>query len=237
VTVASAVGSFALVAGLLTIVPGLDTALVLRTTVARGQVQGFLAALGIGTGSLIWGVAAAVGVSALLTASTLAYAGLRIVGAGYMIWLGARMILSGAFRPASRAESGPAEESGETEEAGPIAGASAAPDTASSPTPSASGCRSWSQGLLTNLLNPKIGAFYLSMLPQFIPPHTSALAMGVLLALVHDLEGMTWFALIILGTHGIRDWLRRRSVQRTVDGLTGAVLVGFGLRLGTSARL
>ena len=90
--------------------------------------------------------------------------------------------------------------------------------------------------MLTNLLNPKIGAFYLSVLPQFIPAHTSPLAMGLLLALVHDLEGMTWFALIILGTHGIRDWLRRRSAQRSVDGLTGTVLIGFGLKLGLSTR-
>jgi threonine/homoserine/homoserine lactone efflux protein len=167
----------------------------------------------IATGSLIWGVAAAIGISALLSASTAAYTTLRIIGAGYMIWLGLRMIWASAV------------------------GQFSAVDTEESASPAASsGWRSWCQGLLTNLLNPKIGAFYLSMLPQFIPAHASPLVMGLLLALVHDLEGMMWFALIILGTHGIRDRLRRRSVQRSVDGLTGTVLIGFGLKLGLFAR-
>lgn len=226
-TVISAVGSFAVVAGLLTIIRGLDTALVLRTGVVRGNAPAFLTAFGIGTGSLIWGVAAAVGISALLTASTAAYTALRIVGAGYMIWLGGRIIWASAVGQLSATDIDTVAE--------PAAGygCGRSPSTVAA---ASAGWRSWRQGLLTNLLNPKIGAFYLSVLPQFIPAHTSPLAMGLLLAFVHDLEGLAWFTLIILGTHGIRTWLRRRSVERSVDGLTGVALIGFGLKLGLSSR-
>jgi threonine/homoserine/homoserine lactone efflux protein len=89
---------------------------------------------------------------------------------------------------------------------------------------------------LTNLLNPKIGAFYVAVLPQFIPAHDSHLAVGLLLAFVHDLEGLVWFTAIILGTHSVRTMLRRRSARRAIDGATGATLIGFGVKLGLSAR-
>lgn len=213
-SVASAVASFALLAGLLTIVPGLDTALVLRSAILHGRRHAFATALGINSGALVWGAGAAVGVSALLTASTLAYTSLRVVGAVYMVWLGVRLIWTGAIRhPAGR-------EADRSSEGGVAA---------------CSVWCSWRRGLLTNLLNPKIGAFYLAVLPQFIPTHTSHLAMGVLLAVVHDLEGMLWFTVIILGAERMRSWLRRRSAQRVVDGGTGSVLIGFGLKLGLSA--
>ena len=88
----SDLASFAVVAGLLTIIPGIDTALVVRTTVAQGRRRGFAVATGICTGCLIWGAAAAVGVSALLVASRLGYDVVRIAGAGYLTWLGAMML-------------------------------------------------------------------------------------------------------------------------------------------------
>jgi threonine/homoserine/homoserine lactone efflux protein len=96
--------------------------------------------------------------------------------------------------------------------------------------------RSWSRGLMTNLLNPKIGAFYVAVLPQFIPAHASHLAVGLLLALVHDVEGLVWFTAIIMGVHTVRALLERRRVQRGIDGVTGATLIGFGLKLGLSSR-
>lgn len=82
----------------------------------------------------------------------------------------------------------------------------------------------------------KIGAFYVAVLPQFIPAHDSHLAVGLLLAFVHDLEGLVWFTAIILGAHSARTLLGRRSARRVIDGATGATLVGFGLRLGLSGR-
>lgn len=200
--------SFAVVAGLLTVVPGMDTALVLRSAVVCGPRQAFATALGIGSGSLIWGAGAAVGVSALLTASALAFAGLKIVGAVYLVWLGVHL-LRNAFRAAETADTG---------------GISMAPPE--------SAWRSWRRGAVTNLVNLKIGAFYLAVLPQFIPAGASPLLMGLLLALVHDIEDMLWFSALILGATRLRGLLRRRSAQRAVDGATGAVLVGFGMKLG-----
>lgn len=203
--------SFAAVAGLLTIVPGLDTAMVLRSTAAHGRHHGFATALGVNGGALVWGAGAAVGVSALLTASMIAYTVVRVVGSAYMIWLGTRLLLQ-----ACRVH---------TESAEP----------ANSPGAASLG-RSWRRGFTTNLLNPKIGAFYVAVLPQFIPGHAPHLAVGLLLALVHDVEGLAWFSAIILGTHTLRRWLARRHVRRGLDGVTGATLIGFGIKLGLSPR-
>lgn len=204
------VASFAAIAGLLTIVPGLDTAMVLRSALTHGRKHGFATAFGVNTGALVWGAGAAVGVSALLTASTVAYTVLRVSGAFYMIWLGWGLLL--------RALRGSSDE--------PVRDAA---DPARS-----SLVVSWRKGLLTNLLNPKIGAFYVAVLPQFIPAHASHLLVGLLLAFVHDIEGITWFSAIILATHSARRILRRRGLRRATDGATGATLLGFGLKLGLS---
>jgi threonine/homoserine/homoserine lactone efflux protein len=207
-TLGSAVAAFALLGALLTVTPGLDTALVLRSAIAGGRGPAFATASGVCAGALVWGAAAAVGVSALLTASEVAYTALRFAGAAYMIFLGGRMI-SGALRRGA-ATLASAEEG-------------SAPPTRWS---------AWAKGLLTNLLNPKVGAFYVAVLPQFIPPGSSHLGVGVLLASVHVLEAMVWFTAIILSAQAFGRFFRRRAVRRAVDGGTGAVLVGFGLHLG-----
>jgi threonine/homoserine/homoserine lactone efflux protein len=206
-----AVLSFAVLGALLTITPGLDTALVLRSAVSMGRGPAFATALGVNAGALVWGAAAAVGVSALLTASETAYLVLRVAGAAYMLYLGARMLV-GAVRRHTDA---------------PVAG--------TTPT-EPSVWNTFGRGLLTNLLNPKVGAFYVAVLPQFVPAGVSPLGVGLLLALVHDLEGLIWFTVIITGAGVLRGFLGRRRVRRTVDGGTGAVLVGFGLKLGLSGN-
>jgi threonine/homoserine/homoserine lactone efflux protein len=94
----------------------------------------------------------------------------------------------------------------------------------------------WRTGLLTNLLNPKIGAFYVAVLPQFLPPGASPLGMGVLLALVHDVLGLVWFALLITAASAMRGALGRPAARRGVDALTGTALVGFGVKLGLTSR-
>lgn len=208
----SVVASFAVVAGLITITPGLDTALVLRTASRQGRRAGFAAALGINTGVLVWAVAAAVGVSALLAASEIAYTALRIVGALYMVWLGVGMLRSALSRTST-------------------------PESVAAVEATASGVgRAYRSGLLVNLMNPKIGVFYVALLPQFIPPGTDAGWMGALLALVHNVEGLLWFALLILVVDRAREFLRRPAVQRWIDGVAGTVVVGFGLVLGLETR-
>ncbi|THG28153.1 LysE family translocator [Naasia lichenicola] len=215
-TVTSAILGFALVAALLTIIPGLDTALVLRSAINRGRGQAYASGLGISTGSLIWAVAAAVGATAVLAASETAYRVLTLLGAGYMVYLGVRMLV-GAVR---RSHHGPQPTTESTTE----------------PALAASPWRAWTVGLLTNLLNPKVGAFYLATIPQFIPAGVSPLVMGALLGLVHVALGMTWFTLIIGATARASRFLRSPRATRIVDGVTGTVLVGFGIKLALSPR-
>jgi threonine/homoserine/homoserine lactone efflux protein len=217
-----AVLSFALLGAFLTITPGLDTALVLRSAVIMGRGPAFATAAGINAGALIWGAAAAVGVSALLTASETAYLILRIAGAAYMLYLGARMILA-AVRPTDE----PVDKRVDKPADKPA-------DKAVPRGPSVG--NTFGRGLLTNLLNPKIGAFYVAVLPQFLPAGESPLGVGLLLALVHDVEGLIWFTAIITCAEVFRGFLARRAVRRSVDGGTGAALVGFGLELGLSTR-
>ena len=208
-TVTSALLSFAVVAGLLTVVPGLDTALVLRSALTQSRTVAFATALGIGSGSLTWGAASAVGVSALLLASGGAFTVLRIVGAGYLLWTGVSLW---RCRPAPDADDAEAR-------GADAVGADAGAD------PSVVGA--WRRGLLTNLLNPKVGAFYVVMIPQFLPAGAPHLAMGLALAGVHVAEGTAWFALLILLASSFRRWLTGERVRRGIDRATGTVLIAL----------
>ncbi|MFE3229715.1 LysE family translocator [Nocardia sp. NPDC059228] len=164
-----------------------------------------------GCGTLVWGAAAAVGVSVLLTASELAYTVLRTVGAIYLVWMGIAMVRDGLRHPATTPE--------------------AAVDDSSR-----SAFGAWARGLGTNLLNPKVGVFYAAMLPQFLPDGVPHLLMGCALAVVHNVEGMLWFTVIISAAGTTKTWLNRETVRRAMDTVTGAILVGFGLKLATSHR-
>lgn len=212
-TLAQAVLSFALVAGLLTLVPGIDTALVLRSSITRTRGYAFATALGISTGAMIWGVAAAVGVSALLAASELAYRVLTLAGAAYMVWLGVSLLWK------SRGKAGRAEPPAEA----------AAPAAANGQL-----LKGWATGAGTNLLNPKVGVFYIATIPQFIPVGTSPLLMGVVLAGVHCLLTMAWFTLLIFGSQFASRWLKGPHSIKVVDRITGTVLMGFGLKLAAT---
>lgn len=234
----SDMASFAAVAALVTIIPGLDTALVVRTTVTQGRSRGFATALGINTGVLIWGVAAAAGVSALLAASQLAYDVIRAMGAAYLIWLGTTMLWrtrrrrSTARRDAtsSHATSSHATSSSDATSSDATSGQPTAPGRAQGLF------RSWLRGTTANLLNPKIGAFYVAILPQFIPDRASHLLMGLALAGIHDAEGITWFAILISAVHLARRFLDSSRIHKIMDRITGTVLIGFGLKLALSSR-
>ncbi|GLB69053.1 lysine transporter LysE [Arthrobacter mangrovi] len=212
-SVEQALLSFAVVAALLTIIPGLDTILVLRASIAQGRLHGYATALGINAGAMAWGAAAAVGASALLAASETAFTVLQFAGAAYMIWLGATMLWR-SFRR------GPVKNL-EDPQAHPGRGGL---------------LLSWAKGAGTNLLNPKVGVFYIAMIPQFIPEGAPPLAMGIALAGVHNLLGLAWFSLIINGTHLVRGKLQRPGFVRATDRVTGLALVGFGASLAFKGR-
>jgi threonine/homoserine/homoserine lactone efflux protein len=87
------------------------------------------------------------------------------------------------------------------------------------------------RGLLTNLLNPKVGIFYLSFLPQFIPAGVQVWSFSMLLASIHATEGILWFLLITNATEFFSSWLRRRRVVMALESAMGAILIAFGLKL------
>ncbi len=209
-TFTQAVLSYAAVAGLLTLVPGIDTSIVLRAGLTRRRAAAFATAAGVCTGALAWGAAAAVGASALLAASDLAYRALTLAGAVYMAWLGASLIWKTISRKGS-------------------AGLHLAADPA--PIIAGSLVGAWLKGAATNLLNPKVGVFYIAAIPQFIPAGMSPAAMGLLLAAVHGVMAMGWFTLIIIGTGFASKWLRSPRSISVIDRITGTVLIGFGARL------
>ncbi|GAA1661284.1 threonine transporter RhtB [Citricoccus zhacaiensis] len=207
-TILDAVLAFAVVAGLLTLVPGLDTALVLRSSLTRTRPYAWATAVGVATGAMVWGIAAAVGISALLTASEVAYRVLTVAGAGYMIWLGASMLWK-SFR----------------RDGDPREGTAATPPAAASPW------QGWMVGAGTNLLNPKVGVFYIATIPQFLPPGVSPLLMGAVLAGVHCALSLAWFAVLILGGGYARRWLGNTRGVAVIDRITGVVLGAFGGKL------
>lgn len=208
-TIEQALLSFTVTAGLLTMTPGLDTALVLRTAAVEGGKQALLAGIGICSGCLLWGAAASFGLSALLAVSGFAYSVLRIVGAVYLGYLGIKLVIR-AF--------------GSTSSISPAEAVWAENRNRDSSL--------WlKRGLLTNLLNPKVGVFYLSFLPQFIPTGVPVWSFSILLALIHATEGLLWFLLLTNATELISSWLRQRRVVMALDSLMGAILIAFGLKL------
>jgi threonine/homoserine/homoserine lactone efflux protein len=199
--------SFTLAAGLLTITPGPDTALVLRTSAVEGGKQAMLAGIGICFGCLLWGVAASFGLSALLAVSGFAYNVLRVVGAIYLGYLGIKLLIRAFASTSSNSGAEPEEYA------------------------SRDGSQWFKRGLLTNLLNPKVGVFYLSFLPQFIPTGVPVWSFSVLLALIHATEGLLWFLLLTNATELISSWLRQRRVLMALDSAMGAIFIAFGLKL------
>ncbi|HJY86159.1 MAG TPA: LysE family translocator [Candidatus Acidoferrales bacterium] len=215
-TVGHALLAFTAAAGLLTITPGLDTALVLRTGAVEGSRRAMLAGVGICFGCLTWGFAASVGLGALLAVSTIAYNTLRVAGACYLILLGVKLVLR---KPASVSAM---EETSLHSAQAPDTGASAP---------------AWFiRGFLTNILNPKVGVFYVTFLPQFIPAGVHVTSFSMLLAAIHATEGILWFLLLTLATRPLSAWLRRPRVTRTLDRATAVMLIGFGVRLVLDKR-
>jgi len=208
-TAGHALVAFATAAGLLTLTPGLDTALVLRTAALEGSRRAMLAGAGICAGCLAWGLAASVGLGALLAASRFGYHALRLLGACYLMLLGAGML----FRARGLS----------------VSGEHAGPGTAAKSSATASGW--FVRGFLTNLLNPKVGVFYVTFLPQFVPAGVNVTSFGMLLAAIHATEGMVWFGALTLATRPLASWLGRPRVAATLERVTGLVLLGFGLAL------
>ncbi|NAN51734.1 LysE family translocator [Pseudomonas protegens] len=198
--------AFTLAATLLTLTPGLDTALVLRTATVEGRRQALRAALGINAGCLIWGAAVAFGLGALIAVSELAFNLLKYCSAAYLAWLGLNMLL----RPRH----------------------SFAPTGANSDP----GTNWFLKGMLGNVLNPKVGVFYVSFLPQFIPQGQPLVAWTFGLVSIHVVLGLVWSLLLIAATRPLAGVLQREKVIQWMDRTTGMIFVLFAARLALSRR-
>jgi len=208
---------FALAATLLILAPGPDSMLVMRNSLRGGRRMGVCTAAGTLTGLLSWALAATLGLSSLIAVSRVGYDLLRFAGAAYLIWLGSTSLWP-------RHRNGPDEEGNhphrEIATRGPVVGLR----------------RAYLNGVISNLCNPKIGAFFVAFLPGFIPAGTSVRAFSLLLGVWFALETGVWLgALVWMVDRGV-GWLSSSKVQRRLERLTGLVLIGFGIRLATETR-
>jgi threonine/homoserine/homoserine lactone efflux protein len=196
--------SFTLASVLIVLLPGPDSLVVVRGLVRGGRRGGATTAAGVLCGLVVWVGAASLGLSALLQASRVGYDALKIAGACYLTWIGVRSLLSVRRTP-----------------------------TEGTP-PAGLGRSGFVAGFLTDLLNPKVGVFFISFLPGFVPhgDHAVGLTMlgfGVLYAVLTALYFLGLIA--ISGT--VATWVRVPRIRRRLDAVTGLVLVGFGIRLAT----
>lgn len=200
--IAGAVAALAL----LTLAPGPDVAVVTRAALAAGRAGAVRAAFGVAGGLLVWGVFTVAGLSALLAASSTAYAVVKAVGAAYLVWLGIQTLwrARGAGDTASRA-------------AAPMSSPGRA-------------------GFTTNVLNPKIGVFYTGVLPQLVPGGAPRTPWLCALVVTHVLLSVGWLAAYGALVQRAAAVLQRPRVRRAMDRLTGTVLLAFGARVATAAR-
>ena len=198
--------AFALVAAVVTITPGADTLLVVRNALRGGRRDGIVTAVGIGCGLYFHALLSAIGVSAILAHSAQAFLALRIAGALYLAWLGFQSLRAG------------------------IRGAPAAaiPDERPATVTLA---RCFREGLLTNLLNPKVIVFYLALLPQFLSPLDPVLAKSLLLAAIHFAEGLAWLSVVAWAVDRSRHFFLRPALRRWMDSLCGSILIALGAKL------
>ena len=213
--------AFAVVAVLAVMTPGPDFAIVARASLAGGRRAGVLATLGIGSGLLVHASAAAAGLSVIIAASATAFTVVKLAGAVYLLILGI-----GALRSALRRRRAA------DPDMAAAATALATPDLPGTGRRSFATARAaYTQGLLTNVLNPKVVLFFLSLMPQFIPAGASVVVWTSLLTAILIVAALAWFGLVAVLVVQLRGVLARPRVTRVVEGTTGAIFIGLAGRL------
>lgn len=197
--------AFIAAASLLTITLGLDTAMVLRVATSSGTRPAFMVGIAVALGCLLWGIAASLGLGAVLRASELAYDLIKWSGAAYLCWLGINLLI----HPRKNLV-----------------------DSLDPSIPSAT--KALRQGFLTNILNPKVGIFYVTFLPQFMPSSGHLIQYAFLLTFIHAMITILWFAILALATAPLLRFLKRPRFLSMIDRLTGCVFVAFGLKIALS---
>jgi threonine/homoserine/homoserine lactone efflux protein len=194
---------FVITGVLLNLAPGQDTFYIVGRSLAQGTRIGIVSALGINAGSVVHTFAAAIGLSAILAASASAFIVLKLVGAAYLVYLGVRMLVASAT-------SGPA-----------------------AILPAQSIWTAFRQGMLTNLLNPKVALFFLAFMPQFIDAQSTTKVLAfIVLGATFVCTGTTWCLILALAAGKMRDsFVRRPKRIALISRVTGGVFVLLGLRL------
>jgi threonine/homoserine/homoserine lactone efflux protein len=204
----TSLGAYLVVSAVVIVTPGQDTALTIRNTLLGGRRAGVFTAVGVSIGQCTWALATSAGVAALLTASELAFTALKLVGAAYLVLLGAQTML-GAVR--NRARHRP-----------PVRRDELQPRKA------------LRQGVVSNLGNPKMAVFFPSLLPQFV--RSPSFASLLLLGLVFCSLTLVWLTGYAIAVARARRFLERPRIRRVLDSLAGAALVALGLRLAAERR-
>jgi RhtB (resistance to homoserine/threonine) family protein len=201
----SVYGSYLIIVVLIVLAPGPDTMVMLKNALSGGGRGGLLATFGIFAGNVVQGTAAALGLGVVIAKSQPLFLTLKWLGAAYLVFLGIQALLGarrGNYQSVAETKRKPA-----------------------------SGFRRWREGFLSNITNPKVLVLYLSVLPQFLDPaHTSTLD-ALVLAYTVAVLGVAWLLVLLFFVHRVRDWLGKRKVRRTLDGITGTALIGFGAAL------
>ena len=202
----SAYASFLVFAGVLTLVPGPDVAVVTRNTLSAGRRRGWWSAVGVASACAVQGAVAAAGLGAVLLQVEPLFQAVRWAGIGYLVVLGVQSLRSAV--------------------------AGRYPDVDAGAVPRGQALAGWRQGFLTNITNPKVLVFYLAVLPQFLG-RGAPVGVVAVFALSHAALGLLYLSGLVAVLHRARRVLSRRSVRRGLDALTGTALLGFGLRLAT----
>ena len=192
--------------------PGPDTAITIRNTLVGGRSGGIFTALGIASGQTIWAIATSAGIAALLIASEPLFLAVKYAGAAYLVYLGGQALWQ-ALRPSPP---------GSAAAGGPMRCLSAS--------------TAFRQGVISDLSNPKMAIFFPSLLPQFVPSGAATFSAFLLLGAVFALMTFAWLVLYATVVARAGDFLRRPSWRRTIEGVTGTVLIGLGLRLAAEQR-
>ncbi len=196
---------------LVIVAPGPDTALTIRNTLLGGRPCGIGTAVGVSIGQLIWAAAASVGLVAVLLASEPVFRAVRLAGAAYLIWLGGQS-LRAAFGPRRPRT--------------PIETASGRPATRTAVV----------QGIVNNLGNPKMAVFFASVLPQFTAPGQGMGSALVLLGVVFSALTLSWLTVYATVIPTAGRFLHAPRVHRAIEAVSGAVLIGLGVRVAAEAR-
>ncbi|WP_234495987.1 LysE family translocator [Vibrio maritimus] len=197
--------AFLIAITILTLTPGLDTALVIRNTTRGGFHDGAVTSLGICLGLFVHASFSALGISVILTQSAELFTLVKSVGAAYLIWLGISSLRSLKNASAMSISEGREQR--------------------------VQGKRSLREGFLSNVLNPKTAVFYLAFLPQFINPEYSPLVQSMVMASIHFIIAMAWQCGLSGMLNSAKSLLKSSKFIRWMEATTGLVLVGLGVKL------